>query len=275
MPSIHAVVPRQLSSTWSLVTAGRGSSIDGSALDDAPSPGTGVWDAGAVSAAAVPTVGTATSDVPSDLFSAFGRRLRLPATTRRGARETTARAARDAPRRDAIGVVGWRRASVVIVAGRLLKCALSSRRVHGKFNRGSEKKTVPVNTLFEPLSVSNAVTRRSAEVSAGKGAPAGRRTSGSRRRAGVVRGAAQAPGTRPGAAILHTGYGRFFLHSQKGDSTGHPEAGRRRRGFTEVTRGGSRTSRRRFSHERERSRIAGRGGRGPVLGRLRGIRPIA
>ena len=140
MPSIHAVVPRQLSSTWSLVTAGRGSSIDGSALDDAPSPGTGVGDAGAVSAGAVPAVGTATSDVPSDLFSAFGRRLRLPATTRRGARETTARAARDAPRKDAIGVVGWRRASVVIVAGRLLKCALSSRRVHGKFTRGRDSK---------------------------------------------------------------------------------------------------------------------------------------
>ena len=153
MPSIHAVVPRQLSSTWSLVTAGRGSSIDGSALDDAPSPGTGVWDAGAVSAGAVPTVGTATSDVASDLFSAFGRRLRLPATTRRGARETTARAARDAPRKDAIGVVGWRRASVVIVAGRLLKCALSSRRVHGKFTRDSEKTVWGQHPFRAPLRV--------------------------------------------------------------------------------------------------------------------------
>jgi hypothetical protein len=222
-------------------------------------------------------VGTATSDVASDLFSAFGSSAALARDDAKGRAGNDGAGARDAPRKDAIGVVGWRRASVVIVAGRLLKCALSSRRVHGKFTRGrdSKKKLSPVNTLFEPLSVSNAVTRRSAEVSAGKGAPAGRRNSGSRRRAGVVRGAAQAPGTRPGAAILHTGYGRFFLHSQKGDSTGHPEAGRRRRGFTEVTRGGSRTSRRRFSHERERSRIAGRGGRRPVLGRLRGIRPIA
>ena len=82
------------------------------------------------------------------------------------------------PRKDAIGVVGWRRASVVIVAGRLLKCALSSRRVHGKFTR-ENCPGCPVNTLFEPLSVSNAVTRRSAEVSTGKGAPAGRRNSGS------------------------------------------------------------------------------------------------
>ena len=54
MPSIHAVVPRQLSNTWSLVTTGSGSSVGGpfGGADDVPrgaSPSSGrvLDDAGA------------------------------------------------------------------------------------------------------------------------------------------------------------------------------------------------------------------------------------
>ena len=117
MPSIHAVVPRQLSNTWSLVTAGSGSSVGGpfGGADDVPrgaSPSSGrvLDDAGAGGGVdgVASEDGMATSD---PLFSALGRRLRFPATTRPGgARVGADPAARDAPRKDASGVAaaGWK-----------------------------------------------------------------------------------------------------------------------------------------------------------------------
>ena len=117
MPSIHAVVPRQLSNTWSLVTAGSGSSVGGpfGGADDVPrgaSPSSGRVFDDAVAGGGVDGVasedGMATSD---PLFSALGRRLRFPATTRPGgARVGADPAPRDAPRKDASGVAAdrWR-----------------------------------------------------------------------------------------------------------------------------------------------------------------------
>ena len=117
MPSIHAVVPRQLSNTWSLVTAGSGSSVGGpfGGADDVPrgaSPSSGrvLDDAGAGGGVdgVASEDGMATSD---PLFSALGRRLRFPATTRPGgARVGADLAPRDAPRKDASDVAAdrWR-----------------------------------------------------------------------------------------------------------------------------------------------------------------------
>ena len=143
MPSIHAVVPRQLSNTWSLVTAGSGSSVGGpfGGADDAPprgaSPSSGrvLDDAGAGGGVdgVASEDGVATSD---PLFSALGRRLRFPATTRPGgARVGADPAARDAPRKDASGVAaaGWRmRVRVIMPAARSLRVKFAGALSSGK-----------------------------------------------------------------------------------------------------------------------------------------------